>query len=404
MYKKAVDLLCSQGKFYINLGLDRISNLLEIIGNPQEKIKVIHVAGTNGKGSVCSMLNNILIKEGYKVGLYTSPHLVNYTERIKINNSEILQNDFAKYVFEICKIADENKIELTEFEILTASCFKYFADNCVDIAIIETGLGGRYDATNVVKNPLASVITSISLDHIDRLGDTIEKIAFEKAGIIKENSFVVVSKFNNGFDVVQKVANEKNTTLFVAQNDVDINYINGINLIDYNGEQIEFSLLGLYQKENVALVLKTIEAIKDRGIAISKEAIKDGFKTVKWSARLEYIKEKNLLIDGAHNPSAAQELLKSLDYYFNNEKRIFIYSTINTKDYKQITDILFQPDDEVYYLDFDYYNAVKYTDFMKIFPQAKNINKSQLNEILNKDGLKILTGSLYMIGEVYSLL
>lgn len=404
MYKKAIDLLCSQGKFYINLGLDRISNLLEIIGNPQEKIKVIHVAGTNGKGSVCSMLNNILIQAEYKVGLYTSPHLVNYTERIKINNNEISQGDFGKYIFEVCEIADKNNIDLTEFEILTASAFKYFADNNVDVAIIETGLGGRYDATNVVKNPLTSVITSISLDHVDRLGDTVEKIAFEKAGIIKHNSDIVVSKTNCGFEVIEQISKDKNAKLNIIEKDIDVIFENGKNHIVLDDKKFEFSLFGLYQKENVALVIKTIEVIKNKGINISEVAIESGFKTVKWSARLEYIKEKKLLIDGAHNPSAAEELVKSLDYYFSDEKRIFIYSTIKTKDYKKITDILFKPDDEVYYLDFGYYNAVKFEEFIQVFPNAKNINKSQLNEVLNKDGLKILTGSLYMIGEVYNLL
>lgn len=403
LYTKAIDLLCSQGKFYINLGLDRISKLLNLIDNPQDKIKTIHIAGTNGKGSVCAMLNNILINAGYNVGLYTSPHLINYTERIKINNNEISQNDFGKYIFEVCKIADENKIDLTEFEILTASAFKYFADNNVDIAIIETGLGGRYDATNTIKKPLLSVITSISLDHTDRLGNSFEQIAFEKAGIIKENSTVATSISNNGFKTIKQVANDKNADLHTVETPIEINFINGKNIINYNGEQIEFSLLGLYQKENVSLALRTIEYLQSQGFNMPLSSIKNGLKTVKWSARLEYIKEKNLLIDGAHNPDAANELSKSLDYYFKNEKRIFIYSTINTKDYSQITKILFKPEDEIYYLDFNYYNAVKFKEFSQICPQAKHINKTQLNKILSKDGLKILTGSLYMIGEMYEI-
>ena len=403
LYTKAIDLLCSQGKFYINLGLDRIGKLLNLIDNPQDKIKTIHIAGTNGKGSVCAMLNSILISAGYKVGLYTSPHLVNYTERIKINGNEISQNDFGKYIFDICKIADDNEIDLTEFEILTASAFKYFADNNVDIAIIETGLGGRYDATNTINKPILSVITSISLDHTDRLGKTFEQIAVEKAGIIKENSTVVTSISNNGFETIKQVANDKNSDLLTVETPIEINFINGKNKINYNGEQIDFSLLGLYQKENVSLILKAIEYVQTQGFNIPLNAIKNGLKTVKWSARLEYIKEKNLLIDGAHNPDAANELSKSLDYYFKGKKRIFIYSTINTKDYSQITKILFKPEDEIYYLDFNYYNAVKFEEFSQVCPQAKHINKTQLNEVLSKDGLKILTGSLYMIGEMYEI-
>ena len=184
-YNKAIDLLTSQGKFYINLGLDRISAVLELLGNPQDKLKCIHVAGTNGKGSVCAIISAVLSKAGMKTGLYTSPHIFEYTERIQINGFDISKEDFTKYIFEICEIADKNNIHLTEFEILTAVMFKYFADNDVDVVVLETGLGGRFDATNVIKSNLCSIITHIDLDHTERLGNTKSKIAFEKAGIIK---------------------------------------------------------------------------------------------------------------------------------------------------------------------------------------------------------------------------
>ena len=190
-YVEAKELLTSQGKFHIKLGLERVQAVLKLLGNPQDKVKIIHVAGTNGKGSVCSIVANILKCAGYKVGLYTSPHLVEYTERIRINNEEISQEDFATYIEKICALADKHNIHLTEFEILTVMAYKYFADKKVKIAVIETGLGGRFDATNVTKKTFISVITSISLDHTDRLGDTVEKIAFEKAGIIKPKSIVI---------------------------------------------------------------------------------------------------------------------------------------------------------------------------------------------------------------------
>ena len=162
-YKQSIELLTSQGKFYIKLGLERVQAILELLGNPQDKLKIIHVAGTNGKGSVSSTVANVLKCADYKVGLYTSPHLVEYTERIRINNEEIPQDIFANYLEEICTLADKHEIHLTEFEILTVLAYKYFADNKVDIAVIETGLGGRFDATNVTKNTFISVITSISL-------------------------------------------------------------------------------------------------------------------------------------------------------------------------------------------------------------------------------------------------
>lgn len=399
-YEQAKELLTSQGKFYIKLGLERIQSILKLIGNPQEKIKIIHVAGTNGKGSVSSILANILKCAGYKTGLYTSPHLVEYTERIKINNIDISKEDFAAYIEKICTIAEKKNIHLTEFEILTAIAFKYFADNKVKIAVIETGLGGRFDATNVCKKPILSIITSISLDHTDRLGNTIEKIAFEKAGIIKPKSTIITEISNKGFKIIKNTAEEKKAKLIVATNYVNMNFENGNNYVSIEDIKCEFPLLGLYQKENLSIVLQAVDFLK-----IKTEAVIEGLKTAKWPARLEYIKDKNLLIDGAHNPDAAKELRKSLDYYFNNQKRIFLYSTLNTKDYKEIAKILFNEDDEIYYYEFNNKNAISFEEYKNNNPQIRNIkqfNKDQLKDFLLKPELKIVTGSLYMIGELYN--
>ena len=375
IYDEAVKLLQSQGKFYINLGLERIEAALHKLGNPQKNMKVIHIAGTNGKGSVASTLANILRCAGFNVGLYTSPHLVEYTERIRINNVEISKEDFAKYVSNVCELADN----LTEFEILTAAAFKYFSDKKVDCVVLETGLGGRYDATNVCENTLA-IITSISLDHTDRLGDTYEKIAYEKAGIIKENSTVITASYNKGFETIWHVAQEKNAKLIC---------------VDY--EKCEFPLLGLYQRQNLALVLEVCRVLN-----ISFDFIKKGLKTTKWAARLEYKKEKNILIDGAHNPDSALELRKSLDFYFKNEKKIFIYSTIDTKDYKTIADILFAPDDEIYYLEFNHKNAVSFEQYRNDVPHLNIKKVENLEELLKRSELKVITGSLYMAGEFYT--
>ena len=171
-YDEAIKLLTSQGKFKIKLGLERISGVLEKLGNPQDKLKCIHVAGTNGKGSVCAIIASVLQNAGMKVGLYTSPHIFEYTERIKINGIDISKEDFAKYVEAVCFD------DLTEFEVLTAVMFKYFADNNVDVVVLETGLGGRFDATNVIKSNLCAIITHSDLDHTERLGNTKSKIAF----------------------------------------------------------------------------------------------------------------------------------------------------------------------------------------------------------------------------------
>lgn len=402
LYKKTVSMLQSQGKFYINLGLERVLALLELIGNPQNKLNVIHIAGTNGKGSVCACLSTILSKNGYRVGAYTSPHLVEYTERIKINGVEISKEDFANYIERICNIADKNNIELTEFEILTCCAFLYFAQNNVDYVILETGLGGRFDATNVCKKVVASVITSISLDHIDRLGNTIDKIAFEKAGIIKANCPIICSENNLGIEVIKAVTKEQNAKLYISKKTVKTIFEDGINYAIFNNNKYEFSLFGLYQEENLSLVLKTLEVI-DKNL-LKKEVLKNALKNVRWDARLEYIKQKNLLIDGAHNPDAAKELRKSLDYYFTNQKRIFIYSTIKTKDYVTIAKTLFDKDDEVYYIEFNYPTAVSFEEYKKevdFLTNLKKIEKKDIEKLLNKKELKILTGSFYMIGEVY---
>ena len=401
-YEDTKNLLTSQGKFHICLGLERTLAVLKILGNPQDKIKIVHIAGTNGKGSTAAILANILKCAGYKTGLYTSPHLIEYTERIKINGEEILKKDFAEYINEICLIADKHDIRLTEFEILTICAYKYFYDKKVDIAVIETGLGGRFDATNVCKKPLLSVITSISFDHTDRLGKTIEQIAFEKAGIIKEKSTVITEISNKGFKVIKQTAEEKKAKLIVVANYVEMNFKDGVNYAVIQDKKYEFPLLGLYQKSNLSLVMKALEYFK-----VSQKALEEGLKTAHWSARLEYIKQKNLIIDGAHNPDGANELKKSLDYYFRGQKRTFIYSTLNTKDYEKIAEILFNPDDTVYFYEFNNKNAVSYDEFTKKVNFIKNIkmfNPENLNNILNCNGLKIVTGSLYMIGSFYNRL
>ena len=392
IYDETVKLLQSQGKFYINLGLERIEAALHKLGNPQKNMKVIHIAGTNGKGSVASTLANILRCAGFNVGLYTSPHLVEYTERIRINNVEISKEDFAKYVSNVCELADN----LTEFEILTAAAFKYFSDKKVDCVVLETGLGGRYDATNVCENTLA-IITSISLDHTDRLGDTYEKIAYEKAGIIKENSTVITATYNKGFETIKQVASEKNAKLICVDYEVEMEYTNAQNYAVIAAEKFEFPLLGLYQRQNLALVLEACKVLN-----ISFDYIKEGLKTAKWAARLEYKKEKNILIDGAHNPDSALELRKSLDFYFKNEKKIFIYSTIDTKDYKAIADILFTKDDEIYYLEFNHKNAVSFEQYVKDVSHLNIKKVENLEELLKRSELKVITGSLYMVGEFYT--
>lgn len=404
-YKKAVDVLTSQGKFHICLGLDRISKILELLGNPQNKLKIIHVAGTNGKGSVCSILANILTKHGYKVGLYTSPHLFEYSERIKINNLDISREDFASYILRICKVSQQNDIYLTEFEILTAAMYEYFFDKKIDVAIVETGLGGRLDATNAIETDFLEIITSVSIDHIDRLGDSIEKIAFEKAGIIKENSSVVISEDNLGFDVVSRIAKSKNAKVITPSSHIGLIFEGGINYAIVDEKRYEFALLGLWQKQNLELVFKTVEFLRGNGFPVSENALTDGLKMVKWPARMQYIREKNIIIDGAHNIDGAKQLLASIDYYFPNFERTWIYGSLNTKEYPKIASTLFKEGDEVYFCEFNNKNSIKFEDINKYCKnKIKKMNIVESENILDnyyQNRIKIVVGSFYLIGEIF---
>ena len=256
--KSAVEILTSHNKFHINLGLERITEILSLLDNPQDKYEIIHIAGTNGKGSTSKIINEILFQAGYNVGLFTSPHLFSYTERIRINNKEIDENVFNELINKIDSLAQNNNIELSEFELITAVGFYYFYLNKVDYVVLEVGLGGLYDATNIVKNS-TSVITTIDFDHTERLGKTIEEIAFQKAGIIKENSNVIVAKDNFGYKTIENVAQEKNSK--IAQLPVIKVSFENKNYAIINNEKYEFNLLGNYQAKNLALALSAIKSL-----------------------------------------------------------------------------------------------------------------------------------------------
>lgn len=405
-YKSTEKFLKSSEKFKINLGLDRINFVLNLLDNPQEKIKVIHVAGTNGKGSVCTITARILREAGYKTGLYTSPHLYDYTERIKINDINISEEKFSQYIFDVEQLAKNNETDLTEFEIITAAAYKFFYDEKVDIAVIETGLGGRFDATNTVSKPLVSVITSISIDHKDRLGDTIEKIAFEKAGIIKKNIPVIVNKNNNGFKVIENTAKEKNSPLIATENNIEIKFENETNFAVVNGKSYVFSLWGLHQKQNLSQVFAIIELLKEKGFNINEDAVEAGLKNAYIPARFEYNKDRKLILDGSHNADAARMLRANLDFYFPNQNFTWVYGALSTKEYDVVEDILFKKNDEVYLLEFNNKLSVPSSELLSKVKKNKGIlikNCCKNANILNKietANIIIITGSFYMIGEL----
>ena len=400
-YAESIKLLTSQGKFHINLGLERMQKLAEIFLNPQDKLKIVHVAGTNGKGSTCAMLAKICEENGLKTGLFTSPHIKNYTERFKINSKDISEQDFANYLGLVEKTAKENNIDLTEFEILTMMAFLYFKNEKTDIVILETGMGGRLDATNIIKKPALTIITSISSDHLDRLGKTIEEISFEKAGILKKDIPLIINKQNQGYNIIKKQAQITNSPIFTVDKFFQL-IDSENNIFSDQTNNYQLSLRGINQGENLSLVIEASKYLKLE--------IKEALNKVVWNSRFEYIKENNLLIDAAHNADAVVVLNKNLDTYFKNKQRIFLFGLLNTKDYKEIIRNLFRNDDIIFITDGFAHNAIPKEiladEIAKHLPTAKikPINLIQINEFKEKDvieGIKICCGSFYLCSQLF---
>ncbi|MDP3111026.1 MAG: folylpolyglutamate synthase/dihydrofolate synthase family protein, partial [Thermodesulfovibrionales bacterium] len=357
-YSDTINYLYSLQKYGIKLGLDNTVKLLSCFNNPQASFKSVHIAGTNGKGSTSAMIASILQSAGFKVGLFTSPHLVSFTERIRVNNEQITESEVVELADEIKLKVESLKLEVknskfgtfepTFFEVVTVMGFIYFERENIDWAVIETGMGGRLDATNVLM-PEVSVITSISYDHKDFLGETISAIAEEKAGIIKNRIPVVTSEQEPAvMDVIKKKAAEKGSGLFIYGKDFSVTAkkedSNG-SIFDYCGdmelEGLEIFLAGRHQILNAALAVKTSEVlIKKSALLASRLAagvIKSGIENMEWHGRLEFISDNPpILIDGAHNPSASSVLADSLRNNFLNTYRriILIMGIMADKDIK----------------------------------------------------------------------
>ena len=394
----AAEILTSKNKFHIKLGLERMEIILKAFNNPENSFECIHIAGTNGKGSTCAIIEKILLEDKRKViGKYTSPHLFSYTERISVDGENISEVELNQIISLINKKDDELNLGLTEFEILTAAAFIYFKKKNVDIAILETGLGGRLDATNVIKKPLISVITSISFDHKERLGDTIEKIAYEKAGILKNGSKCVFLKSNNGSETLKNEAIKKGVIL--VEDDLDVSVEN--NVAKINGENFVFNLNGDFQKENLKLALLAINSLDFK---IKKETIKNALKNVSWRFRMEKInyKGKNLLIDSCHNPDGARVLAEYIEKYEKNKKIKFIFGCLKNKEYEKILDTIYSPFYDFCFYEFNYPNALKYENLDKKYKNKIREIKDPIFEIGQNDyELCVLAGSIYMLGKIF---
>lgn len=304
IYNKTLEYIHSLGNFSMPATLDRIKAVMQKLGNPQKKIKAIHIAGTNGKGSVSTMLSSIFRSAGYKTGLFISPFIIDFRERIQINGEYITESDLVSYAARV----KQTNIKLTEFEFITAMSFLYFAEQKVDILVCETGLGGRLDATNVLENKTACVITKIGLDHTAILGDSIEKIAEEKCGILRDCP--TVTTFNQDKKALE-VIKKHTDKLFIPETDsLTVKKCEIGNTYIYKGREYRLKLSGDYQIENALVAYETIKA---SGYKISDDIIYKGLENAFFPARMEVISEKPLIIlDGAHNPDGAQVLSKEL--------------------------------------------------------------------------------------------
>jgi dihydrofolate synthase/folylpolyglutamate synthase len=346
-YKDSLDYLYGLERHGIVFGLANIRNILKSVGNPHEKLKVIHVGGTNGKGSTAAMIQSILSRCGYRVGLYTSPHLLSFTERIRIDDREITEAEVVRLTEGIREAVGESRIpeKFTFFDFTTAMAMLYFIETKVDLAILEVGLGGRLDSTNVV-DPLLSVITNISMDHRDYLGDALEAVAREKAGIIKKGRALVTAATQpRVVDLFRRVCLEKKAPLYRVGRDFR-GRRTGRRRFHYQGlklnlPNLELKLAGRHQIVNATTALGAIEAFGGNGDRIRDETIYEGLRGVQWWGRLEVVRESPMvLLDGAHNPDAVKSLKEAITEEFPYERLLLALGIMNDKDYRRIISIL----------------------------------------------------------------
>lgn len=392
---------------------------MDMYNNFDKEMKFIHVAGTNGKGSCVEMLNNILIQAGYRVGKYISPYLIKYNEIISINNRDITDKEMEDLIKEldpkIKEYEEKYKVNLTLFELKTIIALLYFYRKDVDIVILETGLGGRYDCTNIIHKPIVSIITSIGYDHMNLLGNTLLEIALEKAGIIKEGSNTVCfSQEEDVNKVIVDTCKNKHNTLYMLNKKDIINYRYDSEYLYFDYQEyhdVAVNLKGKAQVRNALICLKTIDILKENGFVISIDAVKLGLSSVIHHGRMEVIHKNPLIIyDGAHNEPAIKNLQESINMYYKNIPHIYIISILKRKDHKKMLELL-SSDKEATFIFTSGNDTDEYTDKDILAKEAlnyidsKNIISLDLFEALKyvknkKDIVSFVIGSFYVYKDV----
>lgn len=424
-YEEAMKYITEVGNFGSNYGLERTYKLLEHLGNPERDLKLIHIAGTNGKGSTTSMITEILMGEGYKVGMYTSPFIEEFEERIQINRNNIPKESLAILMDEI-KVAVDKVIEAgynhpTEFEIITVLMLLYFKKENIDFGVIEVGLGGTLDSTNVIK-PIIQVITSISFDHTNLLGNTLEKIAREKAGIIKRGiPTVIYPQQEEVLKVIKNKCFEMDSELYIANNE-NLKFKNIVNLdkpyqlLKYNNQiDILLPLLGEHQIINLSVAMQAIEVLNNKNIIdISIANIVKSIKNVSWKGRLEVLSNNPyVVIDGAHNIQGIKTLSRNIKKYFKYENLYLILGILADKDVEEMIKIITPMAKKVYSVTPNSIRGElaeslkdevsKFNKNCKAFDKYEEAYLEALNDASEKD-LILASGSLYMIGDMRKII
>lgn len=403
-----------------NPSLKAMQYFIDIYDNFDESMKFIHIAGTNGKGSCTEIISNILIKQGYKVGKFISPHLIRYNERISINGKDISDKEMANLIEELKpKIENYNKTEnvnITLFELETIMALLYFYRNNVDFVVLETGLGGLYDCTNIIKKPIVSVITSIGYDHMNILGNTLPEIAYQKAGIVKNNSNTVI--FEQTSEIDEVFINEckiKNNDLHIVRKTDISNYCfdNKFQYFNYKClNDLSINLKGKVQIQNACLCIEVMKILNQCGYKVDMESIKIGLKTVVHKGRMEELNRHPMIIyDGAHNEPAIRNLQDMVKMYYNNFSRVYIISILKRKDYKKMLELL-SKDSNATFVFTSGNDEERYTskdelfEYMKKFVSKNKIYKKSLKEAIayamdNEDNtVNLIVGSFYTYGTV----
>ena len=339
-YEKALQYIHSVSNFFCKPGLERVRELCRGLGDPQKELKFIHVAGTNGKGSTSAMLDSILRAQGYKVGLFTSPYVREFNERMRVNGENIPNDTLARLTERAREIADSMTDRPTEFELITALAFDYFREEKCDLVILEVGMGGKLDATNIIDPPLLSIITGIALDHTAFLGSTTTEIAAEKAGIIKQGSPTLWGGtdpdaeaviMENAAKMESKLYKTDYNSLKITKSD-----LNGTTL-SYKGFEARIAMLGAYQPRNAATVLEAVAILRSGGLEITDEAVRLGLASAKWPARFEIIgRNPTVIFDGAHNPEGISAAVESIKTYFGEKKVVILTGVLRDKDYRAV--------------------------------------------------------------------